>query len=81
MLKTTLYSMKTQSQSSLEWLKDHSHPYVDVNVPGDLEFCEFVYSEGYSLRRYREEARERGVSLEGYIKGKFREWQNDGHRR
>ena len=64
-------------ESSLEWLRDHSHPYVDVNVPGDLEFCEFVYSEGYSLRRYREEARERGVSLEGYIKGKFREWQND----
>jgi hypothetical protein len=57
------------------WQREHSWPHVDVNVPEDLEFCEFVFSEEFSRSRYEKEAKESGVSIERLVNAKFEEWK------
>lgn len=62
--------------NTIEWQKEHSFPWVDVNVPDDLELAEFVMSEGFSRSRFSREARELGIPLEGYILDKFEDWKH-----
>jgi len=78
-LKTTLYSMKTQSQSKNDWFREHSDPFGfgDVNTPEDLVYAEWVFSDSYSLTRFIKEAKELEIPLETVIKGHFKEWRND----
>ena len=68
--------MAVDTPMDVHWLRDHSDPFGfgDVNVPGDIEYVEFVLSERYSLSRFVKESRETGIPLETIIK---REWEND----
>ena len=56
------------------WMHEHSY-FCAVDVPSDIEFCEFIFSNNYGLTRFREESRKAGIPLTTYTLGKFKEWQ------
>lgn len=56
----------------------HEHSYFcAVDVPGDVEFVEFVMSDSYGLERFMRESKEAGVSFQEYTNNKYREWCDD----